>query len=141
MSAMQHGKAALELYEKALKRGTALLKSKRVARAMRVRHFILTYSSVTIFMIPLSMQFLPLLYGAGANDGIDHNLTATTLAPSPPGVGNESINNATTNTTPKMAFDTRTTNAMGLMQWGIIFQFVLFFLTYATDMGVAAAAE
>merc|ERR1712217_389367 len=38
------------------------------------------------------------------------------------------------------AVDPRMMNAMGLMQWGIILQFALYFYTYTADMQAAAVS-
>jgi len=112
--AMQHAKASNDLYSNAASRDAPLLQSRYVHGAYKLRCFILNYSSIVIFLIPLLAQAFPL---AGS---------ATSSA------------NATQEDTPSAPMHSSTMNMMGLMQWMIILQFAVYFCTYTADMHSAA---
>ncbi|CAK0836213.1 unnamed protein product [Prorocentrum cordatum] len=111
--AVQHAKASVDLYEAAARRGAPLLGRRRVAVAARARHAILNYSSMALFLLPLALQAFP--------------------AAGPPGRGTTAGGGASPEVDPAVL------NAMGVVQWGIIQPFAVFFCTYACDMSAAAA--
>lgn len=113
VGAQHHGKSSNELYDGASEQGLPFLKQPGVSAALKLRHFILDYSSMAMFMIPLMMQFGPAL-----SAGQSENATTTTDAE-------------------KLPFDAKTMNMMGIMQWGIILQFAIFFCTYTADLRAA----
>eukprot|EP00928_Gymnodinium_smaydae_P032465 TRINITY_DN23504_c0_g3_i1.p1 TRINITY_DN23504_c0_g3~~TRINITY_DN23504_c0_g3_i1.p1 ORF type:complete len:371 (+),score=79.27 TRINITY_DN23504_c0_g3_i1:53-1114(+) len=117
LGAQLHAQASNELYGDAADRGAPLLQSAWVRLALRMREIILNYSSVAMFAVPLVMQFVP--EASGSNDG---NATATI-----------EVNGA--------PFDPKMMNMMGLMQWGIIGQFALYFCSYTLDLQTAVALE
>eukprot|EP00811_Abedinium_folium_P033009 NODE_6004_length_1713_cov_4.980454.p1 GENE.NODE_6004_length_1713_cov_4.980454~~NODE_6004_length_1713_cov_4.980454.p1 ORF type:complete len:315 (-),score=100.02 NODE_6004_length_1713_cov_4.980454:767-1672(-) len=111
--AMQHGQAATNLYSLLEMRNAALLQERCVQRALKVRRFIVAYSSAVIFIAPLVMQFMPLAVPVGSEvDGVHK-----------PKPGEPS---------PRLA------NIMGIVQWGLILEHALFFCTYVMDMWAAA---
>jgi len=126
--AMQHAKASNELYDAALASQVPLLLECGVRRALRLRHLILDYSSVVVFGASLLMQVMPRSSSSSeeASSAIDLGTKASTKGAGGPD---------------KMPFDSRTMNAMGLMQWAIIFQFAIYFCSYTFDMRAAVAAH
>lgn len=134
MGSMQHASASESVYDvidKALgaappQGGDAACPSAEVRRvfadrglqmAASVRRFIKNYSSLTMFAVPLVAQALRALEVDGASDNATKQV-----------VGNGK----------ELPADLTVMNMMGLMQWGIILQFALFFSTYAADMRAAA---
>jgi len=111
--ALQHGKACNELYDRAQAgKKSPLLTGSWVKLAVRIRHCIVEYSSLVMFMVPLLMQFFP-------------------AEPKEPGTTEEERqleSEPRSKVAAKAAeIDPRMMNAMGLMQWGIILQFAVFF--------------
>jgi len=120
--AMQHGKAGNELYDRAQAgKKSPLMTGHRLKLAMRMRHCIVEYSSLVMFMVPLLMQLFP-----GEPKG--PNATDDRQSEPPSKVAAKAAE-----------IDPRMMNAMGLMQWGIILQFAVFFLTYTVDLAAAAS--
>jgi len=124
MGANLHGKASNQLYDKLAEDGNPLVKASGVAMALKARHFILDYSSMGIFMLPLLMQFIPAFNAStGAEEvEISANMSNSTDSKSLP-------------------FDPKMMNTMGIMQWAIILQFAFFFCTYMADLRAAVDYE
>merc|ERR1719503_402634 len=65
--AMQHAKASNEVYELAKERGAPILQQRSVLKALNVRKFILQYSNIVIFVLPLLAQVVPVLTKSGGD--------------------------------------------------------------------------
>eukprot|EP00450_Noctiluca_scintillans_P017440 CAMPEP_0194535302 /NCGR_PEP_ID=MMETSP0253-20130528/73795_1 /TAXON_ID=2966 /ORGANISM="Noctiluca scintillans" /LENGTH=293 /DNA_ID=CAMNT_0039381061 /DNA_START=145 /DNA_END=1022 /DNA_ORIENTATION=+ len=105
--AMQHARVSNELYALAVNRKASIADHRAVRVVHMVRHIIMEYSSMLLFLIPLALQVLP----AATSD--------------------ETIKDSS-----GKDVDPRMVNAMGLMQWGLIFEFAFYFLTYVVDLFV-----
>lgn len=121
LGAMQHAKASNELYDRAAQRRVALLQDKLVVIAFWLRHLILDYSSVVLFLVPLLMQALPSSQRGSATE--------------------REVSGAKTVHGSEEDLDPNVMNTMGVMQWGIILQFAVYFCTYTADLRAAAARE
>eukprot|EP00930_Biecheleria_cincta_P100759 TRINITY_DN92380_c0_g1_i1.p1 TRINITY_DN92380_c0_g1~~TRINITY_DN92380_c0_g1_i1.p1 ORF type:complete len:349 (+),score=61.26 TRINITY_DN92380_c0_g1_i1:31-1077(+) len=121
-SAQAHGRASNELYEKAARRRPGLLETVAVQWSSWLRHIISNYSSMVMFMLPLLVQFFP---------------AASKTAPA--ASESSSSTEAASTGQEQLPMDPQMMNVMGLMQWGIILQFAVFFCTYTADLWVAAA--
>lgn len=128
MGAMNHARASNEMFERAREYCGAdgasgplrqLLAGRGVSTSMWLRRIILDYSSVAMFAVPLIMQVMPRA-STPAGDG-DAAAAAADQAKSP--------------------MDPATMNTMGLMQWGIILQFAIYFCTYTSDICAAATLD
>lgn len=110
VGAMSHAKASSAVYELAHQLDLDLMKSKTVINANYFRQGVLKFSSFSVFLIPLFYQAMRLLEEA----------------PAAPASGPDAERN--------LAGE----NAMGLAQWSIIFQFAVYYLSYAADLFVAS---
>lgn len=117
VGAMRHAKASNDLYEAAARGGAPLLRAMHVESAVRLRRFLLDYSSFVAFLIPLLMQALP---------RSDTAVTVDAAAGADEGASQP---------------DPRMMNAMGLAQWAIVLQFATYFCTYVADLRAAAVAR
>ena len=108
MGSMHHSQMSSVLYAEATSQGR-LLQNEWVATAANFREALLKYSSVIMF----APMILSQVFFASKNNDKNENKDISTASPA-------------------------MMNAMGLMQWSIILQFSIYFLSYAMDIWIAS---
>ena len=123
MGAMHHAQASKVLYAEAMTHSNHIpvLQNSILVKVVGLRAFIIDYSSMVMFAVPLLSQVL--FASSSGNDSTD-------AAGGNQNQNQEQGQGAQPDVNPKMM------NSMGLMQWLIVFQFAVYFASYAVDLWV-----
>jgi len=143
LGGLNHARVADQLYEilqhRAFAREFATNRNVRESRRFfanswvrlvtKFRHLIITYASLFLFAIPILSQISSAMMGSSSSPATE---------PAGETFAEAAADEVTAASGRNMPADLTTMNMMGMMQWGIILQFAIYFLTYAVDLCMAA---
>lgn len=133
--AMNHAQESKALYAAAMQFSdhVPLLRSPFLTSTVAVRKFIVDYSSMFMFLPVVLVQIFFASQGSSPPPVPEIPASATPAE-------RAEIERVARETHAQMP-DPKTMNTMGAMQWAIIFQFAVYFCTYAVDLYLCQTAE